>query len=100
MNDPEHPFHLSRRTLEKIAAETGIPFQTSQDHGFHEGAQPKLDVMGMLQRETKNEVTDDANTIKIAVVGNLVQVAATVDKSGVRELIRRLGLAEQMMGDD
>ena len=79
------------RILEFLRARNG--------HGFAEGRQPTMDMSALLGDPPKNEATDAAGAIKMAIVGDTVQVAATVKADDLDELIRRLKLARQMLGD-
>lgn len=77
----------------------------SQGRGFSEGKQPRMDVSSLLadaEEQPKirpaNSPDDPVNTIKIAIVGDTIQIAATVDATtGMEELLRRLDLARQMI---
>lgn len=80
----------------------GTGFQQPTDiatHGFAEGASPKIDVSVLLDEPRKpvNQPDDPVGTIKLAIVDQNIQIAATVNASGVDELIRRLQLARQMI---
>lgn len=86
--DPAEVFALA------VPSRGGAEFAT----GFAEPAADGSDVAALLKaRKLRNEATDPKNTIKIAIVGDTIQVAATVDADGIDELYRRLDLARQML---
>ena len=67
--------------------------------GFRESTSPRIDVSVLLddQIAPTNTPSDTTGTIKLAIVGNTIQLAATVDVDGIDELIRRINLARQMI---
>lgn len=67
--------------------------------GFREKKSPRIDVSVLLDEADppKNARDDKAGTIKLAIVEDTIQIAATVDADGFDELIRRLHLARQMI---
>ncbi|PYG33100.1 helix-turn-helix domain-containing protein [Pelagimonas varians] len=70
-----------------------------ENHGFQEGKSPRIDVSVLLDEPNPpaNLPGDGTNTVKLAIVGSQIQIAATVDAEGFDELIRRLELARQMI---
>lgn len=81
------------------ALELGAIPQTTQRPGFSEGRQPRIDVSVLLDDPSTptNLVSDTGNTVKLAIVDDKIQIAATVDADGFDELIRRLELARRMI---
>lgn len=67
--------------------------------GFSENRAPRIDVSVLLDDVEKptNRADDPKGTIQLAIVGDTIQIAATVDSDGIDELIRRLNLARQMI---
>ncbi|MEP2781441.1 MAG: helix-turn-helix transcriptional regulator [Hyphomicrobiales bacterium] len=70
-----------------------------ENPGFMEAASPKIDVSVLLNEQDAptNKADDPSGTIKLAIVGDTIQIAATVDSDGIDELIRRIELARQMI---
>ncbi|MEM9211802.1 MAG: helix-turn-helix domain-containing protein [Pseudomonadota bacterium] len=72
----------------------------TRPNGFSEPA-PTMDVLSRLDEPVsaapKNSADDPVNTVKIAVVEDKIQIAATVDADGYDELLRKLELARQMI---
>jgi len=84
----------------KVQELGSFPNEASHTHsGFGESKSPRIDVSVLLDdpEPPANAADDPANTIKLAVVGDKLQIAATVDAEGFDELIRRLNLARQMI---
>ncbi|MBO9453242.1 helix-turn-helix domain-containing protein [Tropicibacter sp. R16_0] len=80
----------------------GVGSDTAQGEsmpGFGESRTPRIDVSVLLDEPEKpqNSPEDAKGTIKLAIVGDTIQLAATVDKDGIDELIRRINLARQMI---
>ncbi len=66
--------------------------------GFSESTKkPQIDMSALLDDGSEHA---DAGSIKIAVVGDRIQVFATVRASDFAELIRRLQIARQMIDPD
>ncbi len=114
------PNKISRQTLGKIYHATGIdpsPFlaeagepsiistEEALSSGFAEtgaelrGRRLQAAIDGATSAP-KNNADDPVNTIKVAVVDGVVQIAATVDKDGWPELMRQLDLFRQAIGAD
>jgi hypothetical protein len=77
---------------EEVTGNTQVP-------GFGEDRAPKIDVSVLLDEQSspQNSPADEAGTIKLAIVGDTLQIAATVKSDGIDELIRRINLARQMI---
>lgn len=73
--------------------------QDENDTGLDEFGSPYKNVqkINAPYDKPKNEPSDTAGTIKIAVAGDTIQVSATIRSDEVDELIRRLSLARQMI---
>lgn len=50
--------------------------------------------------QPRNDARDTPGTIKVAIVDDVVQVAATVDRESIDRLIRRLEAAKAMIADE
>lgn len=99
---------VQERTLEKLAK----ALNTTRDwlvngdetnYGFSESGSrmaSKVDVLAALGEKPvdsdKIEAPKETGDIKLAVVGDLIQVSATISGEDIDELIRRLTLAKQM----
>lgn len=92
----------------KLAAALGIDASQHLE-GFSEEPsqmQPRKDVLAALGEapatpaSPRNLPDDEIGTIKLAVVNDLIQVAATVDLNGARRLIRRLQRTVAMIEEE
>jgi transcriptional regulator with XRE-family HTH domain len=112
LRDRNYPHSLSRATIRKIAAASGIdpapyiPADQSEDRalfaGFAERARTYADrALEDLDKPPEAKGTPLAasplNEIKIAVVGNLAQIVATIDREGLQRLRQKLDALEAML---
>ena len=87
-----------RSAIASFYSESGTP----TPDGFEEPPPPQIDIIGALAQvdEPKNLPDDAVDTIKIAVVNGIIQVAATVDLNSFPRLLRRLENARKMAADE
>lgn len=102
------PHKLSRTTLTKIHEVSGIDPKPFIPAGFAEDAdtfasQRPLTLadraLRNLDKANPNSETQPTNEIKIAVVGKLAQIAATLDRAGIAKLRAKLDAIESMLDD-
>lgn len=95
---------LSRSTIEKIRAVTGIdpgpfiPREMAEDADHFASPSPARSRADRLIARLDGEDAKPArNEIKIAVVGDLAQIVATVDLEGIEKLRRKIDAIEEML---
>lgn len=102
---------LSRQTIKKIAAASGIdpapfvPAAMAEEKSIFALQPPRPKtyerrILETLHNPTAEEPAASAlprNEIKIAVVGDLAQIVATVDREGLARLRQKLDALEAMM---
>lgn len=113
------PFSANASTLAKLATYLGVTYEwlvTGEGEGFYDptGAYDDLphpppslniDVSALLAERRnvanppRNLPSDEAGTIRLAIVNDTIQVAATLRRADVDRLIRRLELAREMIAD-
>jgi hypothetical protein len=98
-------YRLSRLTIQKIAKASGIdptPFVPSgmfEEAGSYVPSTRMGRILAELDGEKPGPTLQPANEIKIAVVGNLAQIVATVDRAGLARLRAKLDAIESMLDD-
>lgn len=94
----------SSTSAERAAMIMAVIDAEEAGRGFSEGPQPQIDVAGHLLRSKPAQVKnspegDEINIIRVAVVGDKVQVAGTYDKDGLDRLIRKLSALKSLIED-
>jgi len=98
---------LSRQTVAKIQAASGIdpapyiPGEFAEDAAVFSGVQ-KTHAGRALAKLDQDEATPNAqsvNEIRIAVVGPVAQIVATIDREGIAKLRKKLDAIESMIDD-
>ncbi|WP_181892982.1 hypothetical protein [Falsiruegeria mediterranea] len=97
---------LSAKTISKIYETTGVdpsefaPVGMSEPIALYmekpQGRRPETTADRALKKVISSQ-TGEHQEQKIAIVGDLVQVAATVDKDGLEKLIKRLNLIHEAL---
>lgn len=104
----DYPGRLSRDTIAKIQKASGIdpgdfiPDGFAEDKALFDKARPRTVADESLSRLDAPEAGPNAqapNEIKIAVVGRLAQILATVDRAGIARLCAKLDAIESMLDD-
>lgn len=114
LREPDWPHQISRATLAKIFKASGIdpseyapeeqkgPYFTEESAGSGM-AEPPHESFAMRSLRSMDDTpgpnAQGQNEIKIAVVGHLAQIVATVDKSGIEKLRKKLDAIESMLDD-
>ncbi|MBY6120237.1 hypothetical protein KUV64_13955 [Mameliella alba] len=110
MREQDWSFALHPGTVAKIHAASGIdpaefmPREMQEPPEMYRAATDSLAARALRDLDDPKDTSkpppdaQSTNEIKIAVVGDMVQISATVNKDGLAELRRRLDLAEQMVG--
>lgn len=108
LREPDWKHKLSRTTIAKIQEASGIDPGPFIPEGFAEDK--ALFATGRI-RTTADRALEHldqpgsgpnaqaTNEIKIAIVGNLAQIVATVDRSGIARLRQKLDAIESMLDD-
>lgn len=100
--------NLSRSTIMKIRDASGIdpapfiPKELREDAAMFSGPRPQTTADRALARLDADPPTPRAlvkNEIKIALVGPLAQIVATVDREGLEKLRKKLDAIESMLDD-
>jgi len=110
LREKDWPHKLSRTTLMKVREASGIDPSPFIPAGFNEDANlfasARTRTGATLDRMMADERGDAAplsaqhvNEIKIAVVGPLAQIVATVDRAGIARLREKLDALETMLDD-
>lgn len=99
---------LSRQTLLKIQTASGIdpaPFisnEFKEEAAIFSQKQPtttaRRSLEGLIERET-NDKPSSKNEIKISIAGPIAQIAATIDRDGIKKLRDKLDAIESMLDD-
>lgn len=88
INTPGYPNHISARTLEKIAAASGIDFMAfAPVHGFSEPAATARPLEPARARQN----------IHIVIDGATARLEATVTRENIAEVRRKLDLIEALL---
>ena len=96
---------LSRTTIEKVRQASGIdpspfiPEGMAEDAGLF-ASRPKTSadhILATMDSPDPNHLKK--NEIRIAVVGDLAQIVATVDRDGIARLRKKLDAIETMLDD-
>lgn len=111
LRDPEWPHKLSRSTIAKIRDASGvdpapfIPTEMAEDAEIFSRGQRLLQQVGSVDAmgEAEGQSALNAqkrNEIKVAIVGPLAQIVATIDKDGIDRLRAKLDAIESMLDDE
>lgn len=102
------PHHLSRTTIAKIWDATGIdpapfiPEGFSEDSATFSMPRPRSmaqNVLEQMDTPTSAPNAQKINEIKVAVVGPLAQIVATINREGIARLREKLDAIESMLDD-
>lgn len=98
-------YRLSRLTIQKIARASGvdpapfIPAGLFEEAGGYTPSTRAGRILADLDRDPSDTGTQPVNEIKIAIVGPLAQIMATVDRAGIARLRAKLDAIETMLDD-
>jgi transcriptional regulator with XRE-family HTH domain len=106
LREQDYPFHISRTTISKIAAATGIDPTPFIPDGL---AEPVAAFVGpdtqaartlrALDSPASPGAGQPTNEIKVAIVGSLAQIVATVNREGLARLRAKIDAIEAMLDD-
>ena len=108
LREPDYKHSLSRTTITKVAEASGIdpapfiPEGFAEDKALFQGSRPRSAADLALERLDQHSDGPNAQTtneIKIAVVGRLAQIVATIDRAGIAKLRAKLDAIESMLDD-
>lgn len=107
LREKDWAFRLSRDTINKVAAASGVDPAAFAPRGMAEGGlssavRPDTVAARSLRALDQAQPMPSAferNEIKIAVVGPLAQIVATVDRAGLAKLRQKLDIIESMLDD-
>lgn len=98
-------YRLSRLTIQKIAKASGIdpspfiPAGLFEEAATYTPATRAGRILADLDGEAKSAPSQPTNEIKIAIVGPLAQIVATVDRAGLARLRAKLDAIESMLDE-
>lgn len=107
LREPDWPHKLSRTTVQKIQIASGIDPKSFIPEGFAEdevmfarstASDRNRRVLELLDQPPQAP-SQPVNEIKIAVVGKIAQIVATVDRDGINRLRAKLDAIERMLDD-
>lgn len=108
LREKDWPHKLSRTTINKIQTASGIdpapfiPAGLAEDSGSYLNGPVATVARRALESLDTSPAAPSAlqvNEIKVAVVGPLAQIVATIDRSGVAKLRQKLDAIEAMLDD-
>jgi transcriptional regulator with XRE-family HTH domain len=98
-------YRLSRLTIQKIAKASGvdpgpfIPAGLFEEAASYTPATRAGRILAELDGDAARAAAQPTNEIKIAIVGSLAQIVATVDRAGLARLRAKLDAIESMLDD-
>jgi hypothetical protein len=98
-------YRLSRLSIQKIAKASGvdptpfIPTGLFEEAGSYVPSTRTGRILADLDSDPPSPASQPVNEIKIAVVGPLAQIVATVDRAGLARLRAKLDAIESMLDD-
>lgn len=105
LRERDYAGKLSRTTIAKIHAATGIDPAPFAPDGFHEsegvyaGSPAVRKILEAVGRGETAPSAMNRNEVKVAVVGDLAQIVATVDREGLARLRKKIDAIEAMLDD-
>lgn len=106
LRDKDYAHGLSPRTVAKIHQASGIdpvefmPKDMQEPGEMFRAATDSTAARALAEMDNPQKPNaQNRNEIKIAIVGDLCQIVATVDKSGIANLRRKLDAIEAMIDD-